>query len=32
MLGFLEHHLLGKPGFNLHGVHSINVKDVDKAD
>src|SRR5215813_4124648 len=32
MLEFLEKHLLGKPGFNLHGVHRIDAKEVDKAD
>jgi len=32
MLGFLEKHLKGKPGFNLHGVHHIDAKDVDKVD
>ena len=32
MLGFLEKHLQGKPGFKLHGVHRIDAKEVDKAD
>jgi hypothetical protein len=32
MLGFLEKHLQGKPGFDLHGVQLIDAIDVDKAD
>jgi acetyl esterase/lipase len=32
MLGFLEKHLVGKPGLNLHGVHRIDAKEIDKAD
>jgi acetyl esterase/lipase len=32
MLGFLEKHLQGKSGFNLHGVHSIDAGEVDKND
>jgi hypothetical protein len=32
MLGFLEKHLQGKSGFNLHGVHRIDAKEVDEAD
>jgi acetyl esterase/lipase len=30
MLAFLEKHLQEKPGFDLHGVHRINAKEVDK--
>jgi acetyl esterase/lipase len=32
MLGFLEKHLQGKSGFNLHGVHRIDAGEVDKND
>jgi acetyl esterase/lipase len=32
MLGFLEKHLQGKSGFDLHGVQRIDAKEVDKAD